>query len=86
MFGQVAHLPRGTLEIKTKNKIKLKNQTAVSEESYLVNKTKNKFLTRTLYSPIIVKISVKRSSSTGVQGREQKDKERAVAVTQLSTT
>lgn len=41
----------------------------------------------TLYSPIIIKISFKgNSSSTGDWGREEQDKEQAIAVTELRIT
>lgn len=81
-----SNMPHGTVEIKSKNKKKsLKNQ-LFQRKAISQIRQKNKFLTRTLYSPIIVKISLKRSSSPGGRGREQKDKEQTIAVTQLSTT
>lgn len=51
------------------------------------NKTKNTFLTKRPYSPIIIKISLKGSSSSiAGSGREEQDKEQPIAVAKLSIT
>lgn len=74
--------------IKSKNKNK-KNQQAISVESYFRATRQSAFFNEdTLHTvPIIIKISFKgNSSSTGRWGREEQDKEQAIAVTELSIT